>query len=398
MVPDVITNDMQICVYDCLGIMNISNLQLTRALNYFRIAENIDSDKISRLARKVNIASVHKMNGDYITAWLLCKEVLNGIDLSSSEDDVFGSVGIASCRDETKIISIETVYEYEKFTDFVATSDIENYENQIRFAYLDIGDYYQEIGQLDLAIKCYQKAVQIPVEDSDSDADCYQKCSEVFEKQNDFDGAIEFRNKMHIEYCKEEDVYASTCKDAAVSYGRLGNLYLKQNKIIEGLKSFHRSFTYWSKQVNWKRVEIEKEEVIAHQEDPIYADLADVYEELAAVTIENDDFTTFCLERAVEFRLMDLHIGLRMNRKEINCDPKICKYCDVIATIAQRRELEDNNTDGKGLLEIKCSYSKRDKAASEACEDPQFYRLKDDKNNTLLKTTFCSTFYETPVS
>ncbi|CAF1462412.1 unnamed protein product [Didymodactylos carnosus] len=56
------------------------------------------------------------------------------------------------------------------------------------------------------------------------------------------------------------------------------------------------------------------------------------------------------------------------------------------------------DTDGKGLLEIKCSYSKRDKAASEACEDPQFYRLKDDKNNTLLKTTFCSTFYETPVS
>jgi len=109
------------------------------------------------------------------------------------------------------------------------------------------------------------------------------------------------------------------------------------------LQSFHRSFTYWSKQLNWKRTEIEKEEFVIHQEDPIYAHLADVYEELAAVIVENDDFKTFCLERAVEFRLMDLHIGLRMSRKEINCDPKICKYYDAIATIAQRQELEDKS-------------------------------------------------------
>ncbi|CAF3923759.1 unnamed protein product [Adineta steineri] len=343
MVPDIITNEMRICVYDCLGIINISNLQLTSALNYFTLAENIDSDNISRLARKVNIASVHKMNGDYIKAWYLCKEILNEIDFSESEDDVFGTIGIASCGDETKIISIETLHEYEKFTDFVAASDIENYENQIRFAYLDIGDSYQEIDQLSLAIKCYQKAVQIPVDDLDSNIDCFQKCSEIFEKQNDFDGAIEFRKKMHVEYCKEENVYESTCKDAAISYGRLATLYMKQNKIIEALQSFHNSFTYWSKQVNWKRVEIENQALTAHQEDLIYVPLADVYEELSAIIVENDDFKTVCLERAIEFRLLDLHIRLRLNRKEINCDPKICKYYDAITAIAQRRELEDKS-------------------------------------------------------
>jgi tetratricopeptide (TPR) repeat protein len=312
-VPDIITNDMQICIYDCLGIINIGNLRLTHALNYFSIAENIDSDKMNKLARKVNIASEHKMNGDYVTAWQLCKEVLNVIDISSSEDDVFGTVGIASCEDATEIVNIETLYEYEKFTDFVAINGIEDYENVVRSAYLDIGDHYQEINQLSLALKCYQRAIEIPLDDSDSNADCYQKCSEILEKQNDFDGAIEFRTKMHIEYSKEEDVYASTCKDAAVSYGRLGTLYFKHNKIIESFQSFHRSFTYWSKQVNWKRIGIENEELMTHEEDPIYEHLVDIYEELAAVIVKNDAFETFCLERAVEFRLMVLHIGLRMN-------------------------------------------------------------------------------------
>ncbi|CAF3288431.1 unnamed protein product [Rotaria socialis] len=343
MVPDVLSNEMQICIYDCLGIINIGNIQLTRALNYFSLAENIDSDKISALARKVNVASIHKMNGNYVKAWQLCKEVLDNIDISSSEDNVFGSVGVASCGDETKTISVDTLCEYEKFTDFVAISDIDNYENHVRSAYLDIGDHYEEIGQLNLAIKCYQKAIQIVVDDLDSNADCYKKCSEAFEKQNDFDQAIEYRQKMHIEYSQEEDVYESTCKDVAISYGRLGTLYVKQNKLIDALKSFHRSFNNWSKHINWKRLEIENESLTAHQEDPIYVDLANTYEELANVIINNDDFATFCFQRAIEFRLLNLHIELRMNRKEINCDPKISKYYDAITTIDQRRELDGKN-------------------------------------------------------
>lgn len=169
--------------------------------------------------------------------------------------------------------------------------------------YLDIGSCYDEMGELEEAIRSYLLAEKIYLKDNDSSGivSCYINIGIIYSQNDNFIESIEY-----FEKAQEIGVLAGDTEAVSACYNNIGDVYIKQKKYQKALDYFFKS------------LDIDKESGDRRGEAICLSNIGDVYREMGDTVVAMSYYqkcheisleNTFPITGLVEENISSIYLG-----------------------------------------------------------------------------------------